>query len=544
MSKNRMKVLALIIYVGMMQFSACTNGEILEQETEHSVAETLEQETEHSIAETLEQETKLPIAENEVLLIAVGESKHTMLGGEKLLIVDQNGGIVDQLDGYGIVSLKGKMSRAVVVKEERPMVLFHESGNGNYEMGLYSFKEKSWLIEPAVQHLEMFGTNLVTNSNPDMLYAGKLMDTNGTVISDTGFVTKQCGAFVNDGKSIYDLQGNELLRYNESEETWNIQNDLLLDYIWEDAALFSKINEDLSIELILKQLNGETVWTESSGAVVQGRCKELLSWIEQDGTGRITDMTLQQVMTEEEFRQKNEEIELHGSRICLAAQSPDGTDQLIRMRDENLNDWYYRCNEAFVIKESYPANQIYLESPDNLYTKEAEYTPWYWEIEEDGTIRVEQIWTGESVSWKQDRIASDQIEQLIYAVRIFHKGKVIGLCIDDPEGNKYFFCEGADGTEKRYMAGAEQMESLGAWMNQYEDGTVEVYCTLNIEKGDNRVLYFDSDGNWIDGEDDMLLYRSQDMKCWQDGNTIRIENLNSGQCVSVNIEQRSDEGGE
>ncbi|MFQ9548366.1 MAG: hypothetical protein ACLRZ6_11490, partial [Lachnospiraceae bacterium] len=85
-------------------------------------------------------------------------------GGDMVLALDSSGEEILRLPGYGITGNSAYISNGMIVNENTPLVLYTEyedkaSDDSDYasaQMGIYSLKDRKWIVEPARQSVTLF----------------------------------------------------------------------------------------------------------------------------------------------------------------------------------------------------------------------------------------------------------------------------------------------------------------------------------------------------------------------------------------------------
>ena len=66
----------------------------------------------------------MPLEEDEYLVLTVGESHYSWLGGDLVLVLDASGEEVARLSGYGLTGNGPSMSRGLILKQSAPLEVF------------------------------------------------------------------------------------------------------------------------------------------------------------------------------------------------------------------------------------------------------------------------------------------------------------------------------------------------------------------------------------------------------------------------------------
>ena len=450
----------------------------------------------------------MPLEEDEYLVLTVGESHYSWLGGDLVLVLDASGEEVARLSGYGLTGNGPSMSRGLILKQSAPLEVFAGYQDGaevqsdavSASVGLYSLADQDWLVEPSENRLNLLSDSLYTDG--DMV--SNLYKTDGTCIKEMSDGAARRGNYVIDSQNVYDLDGQELMALD----------GLKFRELIGDEILLIGYNEDGSHWTQLTKADGTTVWTEDSGLIWTGSVDDYSSWTDADGKGQILVMgeTPETVLTEEGFLAKNAEVQ--GSGMCLAAvkeSEQDGQQFVIRMTDLTGNSWFYLCDAEFHVVTAYPENQVYWNETDGQL--------WYWTIGE-GSGGVKNLLTDETMTWKQEGLSADQLPVPLQ-VEVMQAGSTIGMVYRNPSGTgKTFVCGIGEDT-----AAYTDETSITARMTALNDGTVEVYILSGAytENETDQVAYYTPDGKAMES-DDSVLFQNQSMKCIQTKKGIEIEN--------------------
>ena len=166
-----------------------TQAETTEAETTEAASqETTNEDGSLSAAASEPFANNLPIAEDEYLVLTTGEGSYNWLGGDMVLALDSSGEEVLRLPGYGITGNSEYISNGMVVNENTPLVLYtrYEDGASDIsdyasaQMGIYSLKDRKWIVEPARQSVTLFSDSVYMIGSD----VGNLYRTDGTCIEE------------------------------------------------------------------------------------------------------------------------------------------------------------------------------------------------------------------------------------------------------------------------------------------------------------------------------------------------------------------------
>lgn len=205
----------------------------------------------------------MPLEEDEYLVLTVGESHYSWLGGDLVLVLDASGEEVARLSGYGLTGNGPSMSRGLILKQSAPLEVFAGYQDGaevqsdavSASVGLYSLADQDWLVEPSENRLNLLSDSLYTDG--DMV--SNLYKTDGTCIKEMSDGAARRGNYVIDSQNVYDLDGQELMALD----------GLKFRELIGDEILLIGYNEDGSHWTQLTKADGTTVWTEDSGLIKQ-----------------------------------------------------------------------------------------------------------------------------------------------------------------------------------------------------------------------------------------------------------------------------------
>ncbi len=491
-----------------------------------------------SEGETAAETSLLPMEENEYLAVTV---KDNVTGEDVLVILDNDGNTINIMEGYSLKEyvLTGE---SAVVSGEKPLMLeyisktcINEEGiysvpdEGWIHTGIYSIENRDWIQEPYYGNLILLSDTLCTNRD-DKFTSGKLMKLDGSVITEgigNGLhMIRRIGNLISDGVNLYDLEGNYMFKFG-SEEIQPGKFGVSLADAWDKYILISDdTSEHGGIKLMTQ--DGATLWTEQSGLGLRGYFGDLWSWVDSNNSGLITDMKLNPVLSETEFRQANAGTEINGTGMILVSVNENG-ERLIQTSEAMRDYWYYRCDESWKILEAYPKNRVYLEKQDGTTI------PWGWQIDDSGTFRVTNLWSGESVSWKQDGITAALADDLATSIQIDSEASVIST---------YYFANGNYCMSVNTTAGYHKLhvspEHFNVAVTRADEDMVVVRAANGVFSVNEELYYFDTDGTYLGNNGNGVLYISEDMTCVQNGQDLVISDAEGNVLVTVSFDR---EGG-
>ena len=245
----------------------------------------------------------LPIAEDEYLVLTTGEGRDNWLGGDMVLALDSSGEEILRLPGYGITGNSAYISNGMIVNENTPLVLYTEyegkaSDDSDYasaQMGIYSLKDRKWIVEPARQSVTLF-TDSVYMIGSDV---GNLYRIDGTCIEEGAEDVTVQGNFIISRRVVYDKTGQRLTMIQENESVLTVLYDeILINQYFPDGSHYTKC----------VNAQGELIWIEQSGLTWTGGevgWRIYKSWNDTNGKGLLTamgdDNTLKIVLSEDEL---------------------------------------------------------------------------------------------------------------------------------------------------------------------------------------------------------------------------------------------------
>ena len=500
-----------------------------ETEEETTQAETTEEET--TQAETTEaasQETtnedgslsaaasepfanNLPIAEDEYLVLTTGEGSYNWLGGDMVLALDSSGEEVLRLPGYGITGNSEYISNGMIVNENTPLVLytgyedgaFDDSDYASAQMGIYSLKDRKWIVEPARQSVTLFSDSVYMIGSD----VGNLYRTDGTCIEEGAENVTMQGNFIISRRAVYDKTGQLIIMIQENESVQiMLYDEILINQYFTDGSHYTKC----------VNAQGETMWIEQSGLTWTGGEAGwgiYNSWSDTNGKGLLTamgdDNTFKIVLSEDEFFAKNPDAQGNGlSLIAVTANNEWRYEFFLQTTSaEHQKIYYYRCDDEFNIIDTYPQNQISLSNRYN------EACLWYWGLDESGNGFVENLIEGNKI--KVDAEIMNEILQCS-DVQLMHGENIVGLLFDQ---NKKFLYGNDNATHVINENGG--ITARIANQNNTGAAGVDILSIAYAEKEYSEILYYLPDGTVLDGYG-TILFLNEQMKCVQEVGRIVI----------------------
>ena len=489
-----------------------TQAETTEAETTEAASqETTNEDGSLSAAASEPFANNLPIAEDEYLVLTTGEGSYNWLGGDMVLALDSSGEEVLRLPGYGITGNSEYISNGMVVNENTPLVLYtrYEDGASDIsdyasaQMGIYSLKDRKWIVEPARQSVTLFSDSVYMIGSD----VGNLYRTDGTCIEEGAEDVTVQGNFIISRRAVYDKTGQLLLMIQENENVWTVLYDeILINEYFSDGSHYTKC----------VNAQGETIWIEQSGLTWTGGedgWRIYNSWNDTNEKGLLTatrdDNTLKIVLSEDEFFAKNPDAQGNGLRLLTVTANNEGRHEFFLQTTsaEHQKIYYYRCDDEFNIINAYPQNQIYI---GNMYD---EVCLWYWGLDESGNGFVENLIWGNKI--KVDAEIMNEILQCS-DVQVIQEGNIFGLLFDQ---NKKFLY----GTDNDTHLISENGGIMARMVSQSNTGAagVDILSIAYAEKEYSEILYYLADGTMLDGYG-TILFMNEQMKCVQEVGRIVI----------------------
>ena len=499
-----------------------TEEETTEEET--TQAETTEAETTEAASQETTNEggslsaaasepfaNNLPIAEDEYLVLTTGEGSYNWLGGDMVLALDSSGEEVLRLPGYGITGNSEYISNGMVVNENTPLVLYtrYEDGASDIsdyasaQMGIYSLKDRKWIVEPARQSVTLFSDSVYMIGSD----VGNLYRTDGTCIEEGAENVTMQGNFIISRRAVYDKTGQLLIMIQENESVQIVLYDeILINQYFTDGSHYTKC----------VNAQGEPMWIEQSGLTWTGGEAGwgiYNSWSDTNGKGLLTamgdDNTFKIVLSEDEFFAKNPDAQGNGlSLIAVTANNEWRYEFFLQTTSaEHQKIYYYRCDDEFNIIDIYPQNQISLSNRYN------EACLWYWGLDESGNGFVENLIEGNKI--KVDAEIMNEILQCSN-VQLMHGENIVGLLFDQ---NKKFLY-GNDNATHVISENGGITARIASQKNVGAAG-VDILSIAYAEKEYSEILYYLPDGTVLDGYG-TILFLNEQMKCVQEVGHIVI----------------------
>ena len=453
----------------------------------------------------------LPIAEDEYLVLTTGEGSYNWLGGDMVLALDSSGEEVLRLPGYGITGNSEYISNGMIVNENTPLVLytgyedgaFDDSDYASAQMGIYSLKDRKWIVEPARQSVTLFSDSVYMIGSD----VGNLYRIDGTCIEEGAEDVTVQGNFIISRRVVYDKTGQRLTMIQENESVLTVlYEEILINQYFPDGSHYTKC----------VNAQGEPIWIEQSGLTWTGGevgWRIYNSWSDTNGKGLLTamgdDNTFKIVLSEDEFFAKNPDAQGDGLRLLTVTANNEGRYEFFLQTTsaEHQKIYYYRCDDEFNIIDMYPQNQIYL---GNMYD---EVCLWYWGLDESGNGFVENlIWRNKI---KVDAEIMNEILQCS-DVQVMQEGNIFGLLFDQ---NKKFLYGNDNATHVINENGG--ITARMASQNNTGAAGVDILSIAYAEKEYSEVLYYLPDGTVLDGYG-TILFMNEQMKCVQEVGRIVI----------------------
>lgn len=489
-----------------------TEEETTEAETtEAALQETTKEDGSLSAAASEPFANNLPIAEDEYLVLTTGEGSYNWLGGDMVLALDSSGEEVLRLPGYGITGNIAYISNGMIVDENTPLVLytgyedgaFDDSDYASAQMGIYSLKDRKWIVEPARQSVTLFSDSVYMIGSD----VGNLYRTDGTCIEEGAENVTVQGNFIISRRAVYDKTGQLLIMIQENESVRIVLYDeILINQYFTDGSHYTKC----------VNAQGETMWIEQSGLTWTGGeagWEIYNSWSDTNGKGLLTamgdDNTFKIVLSEDEFFAKNPDAQGNGLRLLTVTANNEGRYEffLETTSAEHQKIYYYRCDDEFNIIDMYPQNQISLSNRYN------EACLWYWGLDESGNGFVENLIEGNKI--KVDAEIMNEILQCS-DVQLMHGENIIGLLFDQ---NKKFLY-GNDNATHVISENGGITARIASQKNVGAAG-VDILSIAYAEKEYSEILYYLPDGTVLDGYG-TILFLNEQMKCVQEIGRIVI----------------------
>ena len=489
-----------------------TQAETTEAETTEAASqETTNEDGSLSAAASEPFANNLPIAEDEYLVLTTGEGSYNWLGGDMVLALDSSGEEVLRLPGYGITGNSEYISNGMVVNENTPLVLYtrYEDGASDIsdyasaQMGIYSLKDRKWIVEPARQSVTLFSDSVYMIGSD----VGNLYRTDGTCIEEGAENVTMQGNFIISRRAVYDKTGQLLIMIQENESVQIVLYDeILINQYFTDGSHYTKC----------VNAKGETIWIEQSGLTWTGGEAGwgiYNSWSDTNGKGLLTamgdDNTFKIVLSEDEFFAKNPDAQGNGlSLIAVTANNEWRYEFFLQTTSaEHQKIYYYRCDDEFNIIDMYPQNQISLSNRYN------EACLWYWGLDESGNGFVENLIEGNKI--KVDAEIMNEILQCS-DVQLMHGENIVGLLFDQ---NKKFLY-GNDNATHVISENGEITARIASQKNVGAAG-IDILSIAYAEKEYSEILYYLPDGTVLDGYG-TILFLNEQMKCVQEVGHIVI----------------------
>ena len=489
-----------------------TQAETTEAETTEAASqETTNEDGSLSAAASEPFANNLPIAEDEYLVLTTGEGSYNWLGGDMVLALDSSGEEVLRLPGYGITGNSEYISNGMIVDENTPLVLytgyedgaFDDSDYASAQMGIYSLKDRKWIVEPTRQSVTLFSDSVYMIGSD----VGNLYRIDGTCIEEGAENVTLQGNFIISRRAVYDKTGQRLIMIQENENVWTVLYDeILINQHFPDGIHYTKgVNA-----------KGETIWIEQSGLTWTGGEAGwgiYNSWSDTNGKGLLTamgdDNTFKIVLSEDEFFAKNPDAQGNGlSLIAVTANNEWRYEFFLQTTSaEHQKIYYYRCDDKFNIIDMYPQNQISLSNRYN------EACLWYWGLDESGNGFVENLIEGNKI--KVDAEIMNEILQCSDA-QLMHGENIVGLLFDQ---NKKFLY-GNDNATHIISENGGITARIASQKNVGAAG-VDILSIAYAEKEYSEILYYLPDGTVLDGYG-TILFLNEQMKCVQEVGHIVI----------------------
>ena len=489
-----------------------TQAETTEAETTEAASqETTNEDGSLSAAASETFANNLPIAEDEYLVLTTGEGSYNWLGGDMVLALDSSGEEVLRLPGYGITGNIAYISNGMIVDENTPLVLytgyedgaFDDSDYASAQMGIYSLKDRKWIVEPARQSVTLFSDSVYMIGSD----VGNLYRTDGTCIEEGAENVTLQGNFIISRRAVYDKTGQLLIMIQENENAWTVLYDeILINQYFPDGSHYTKC----------VNAQGEIMWIEQSGLTWTGGEAGwgiYNSWSDTNGKGLLTamddDNTFKIVLSEDEFFAKNPDAQGNGLRLLTVTVNNEWRYEffLETTSAEHQKIYYYRCDDEFNIIDIYPQNQISLSNRYN------EACLWYWGLDESGNGFVENLIEGNKI--KVDAEIMNEILQCS-DVQLMHGENIVGLLFDQ---NKKFLY-GNDNATHVISENGGITARIASQKNVGAAG-VDILSIAYAEKEYSEILYYLPDGTVLDGYG-TILFLNEQMKCVQEVGHIVI----------------------
>ena len=428
-----------------------------------------------------------------------------------VLALDSSGEEVLRLPGYGITGNSEYISNGMIVDENTPLVLYtgyedgasDDSDYASAQMGIYSLKDRKWIVEPARQSVTLFSDSVYMIGSD----VGNLYRTDGTCIEEGAENVTMQGNFIISRRAVYDKTGQLLIMIQENESVQIVLYDeILINQYFTDGSHYTKC----------VNAQGEPMWIEQSGLTWTGGEAGwgiYNSWSDTNGKGLLTamgdDNTFKIVLSEDEFFAKNPDAQGNGlSLIAVTANNEWRYEFFLQTTSaEHQKIYYYRCDDEFNIIDMYPQNQISLSNRYN------EACLWYWGLDESGNGFVENLIEGNKI--KVDAEIMNEILQCS-DVQLMHGENIVGLLFDQ---NKKFLY-GNDNATHVISENGEITARIASQKNVGAAG-IDILSIAYAEKEYSEILYYLPDGTVLDGYG-TILFLNEQMKCVQEVGHIVI----------------------
>lgn len=420
---------------------------------------------------------QIPIADDERLAVSLGEYTAVVLDKEGR-IVDRLENAQMQLGNYGYERVKILSGGDTV-----PVSIKTGAGGEDYLTGLYDVGTGSWRLEPVYHTVRLLGNGLCSNTDIMEGAGGVLMRTDGTVLAESSQAFVENGNFITDGQRLFDLDGN---------------------YLRETEGYIINVVEDC---LITSGNNGTQIWNpdgslravETSGLYVLGVTGGMISWVDSNQAGVITDINLQPVITQGEFYQRNQNWHLDGSYFMLVDQSPDGQYRLVEMLNADYEMRYYLCDSEYRILEEY--------IEEICGTRQEELGRWIWKM--DGSMLCL------TSLWDDGRLETEFPWEPVNGVTLERYGEIVCISGYDGEWNVYTAAFTPDGP-------LEQLPGARCILRPYTDDIVT--ALYNDSDGNTRLLFYLEDGTFLAGDGEgSTLFANREFRCVQYGSYLYVE---------------------
>ena len=401
--------------------------------------------------------------------------------------------VYDAWDGSLKTTIPGALSagKKCVLLKNGERVPIRNLNTGSYQM--YVGGEKQ-LSPETYTYIEELSDTVFTSSDSLQFGSGNLYGINGVQLAENSQIFRREGDHIYSDDAVYDLDGQLLGQHQTCTVLQEFGNYVLgCDYSTWDYILF-----DLNTMA--------TVWTSSDrNLTYQSRADQTINWTNADGQCIVTDLMLNQKLTQADWFAQNAEWELTGtgtdmSIFCENEQTGQVIIQLRKMGRSNY--LYYLCDNQYNIIEELPENQASM----NCFI-DGVRVPMRWNIAEDGTFTFTDIWTNEPIITVPIDLQGGEID----TIEISGVGPMYGITVNTMNPNDLIALLISNGT---VLSESRNYTILQTFIERSDEDTLVVY-----ESGANtNTLYFNANGEPLAEQDKEVIYADRYAVCTvQDG---------------------------